>query len=620
MKFLFAILFIFFVLEASTQVLEFTPTPRSLEEAPESVTVIADDVLEEESKKSAVEIFDAVPGVHIDSPGSQGSVSSIYIRGGDPSFTTVLIDGVKVNDPMNSRGGSFDISSIDPESIERVEVIRGPLSSIYGSDAISGAINIITKKATDKAKQQVSLSYGETGYHKAHLNASGPLESERLTYQIGTSYQDNGELVDGDQMKLAQTLGKLSWMISEEKALNFHVRYAHQINESFPEDSGGPEQAVLRILDHRQVKELSTGLGYESRTALGFSINWNFYRREEDFSSPGITAGQRSNFGVPANTSDSEFDRHQLLTKFQSSIGNSWKWSLGADLQYEEGESDNTLDTGSGPTPSTFEHNRSQVAPLGELVYLGVKDLTLQFGFRLDYPVNYSPEFSPRVGVNYWLSSWKTAFKANWGQGFKVPSLFALGNPIVGNENLAPETSDSFDVGFVKHLGFKKSEVGLTYFYSDFENLIDFDTTTSKLVNRDRVFSSGAELHFKITPLYFWELKTHATYVETQIRGSNDRLLNRPRFRSGIENFVLWKKLKAGISVLYVGEMKDSAEPTGTVVLDDYYKTDLTFAYQFSKTLEASVVIANLFDEDYEEAVGFNGAGRNGKILVKSTF
>ncbi|MEZ4546331.1 MAG: TonB-dependent receptor plug domain-containing protein [Thermodesulfobacteriota bacterium] len=123
-----------------------TLNPASLSQTPASVTVITREQIEERNPSSVAEILQQVPGLYVDQPASRGGVTSVYIRGGDPNFTLVLIDGVKVNDPTNNRGGSFDFSTLSPDNIERIEIVRDPMSSLYGSDALSGVINIVTKK------------------------------------------------------------------------------------------------------------------------------------------------------------------------------------------------------------------------------------------------------------------------------------------------------------------------------------------------------------------------------------------------------------------------------------------------------------------------------------------
>ena len=119
-----------------------TVAPTPLDQTTAPVTIISREQIAAQQATSVTELLRQVPGVHIDQAGARGGISSVYVRGSDPNFTVVLIDGVKVNDPTNSRGGSFDFSTLSTDNIERIEIVRGPLSAVYGSGALSGVINI----------------------------------------------------------------------------------------------------------------------------------------------------------------------------------------------------------------------------------------------------------------------------------------------------------------------------------------------------------------------------------------------------------------------------------------------------------------------------------------------
>ena len=134
------------------------PTPLGRTTAP--VTVISHEQIAAQQATSVTELLRQVPGVHIDQAGARGGISSVYVRGSDPNFTVVLIDGVKVNDPTNSRGGSFDFSTLSTDNIERIEIVRGPLSAVYGSDALGGVIDIITRRGTEVPNGSVESRQG----------------------------------------------------------------------------------------------------------------------------------------------------------------------------------------------------------------------------------------------------------------------------------------------------------------------------------------------------------------------------------------------------------------------------------------------------------------------------
>jgi len=138
-----------------------------------STTVIGKAEIEAKQPVSLTELLRNVPGVHIDQNGGRGGVASIYTRGADPNFTLLLVDGIQMNDPLNSRGGSFNLSNLDVAGIERIEIVRGPLASVYGSAAIGGVINIITRRGGSEPQGSVELSGGRFGYGRTALTSSG---------------------------------------------------------------------------------------------------------------------------------------------------------------------------------------------------------------------------------------------------------------------------------------------------------------------------------------------------------------------------------------------------------------------------------------------------------------
>jgi vitamin B12 transporter len=173
------------------------PTPLGQTTAP--VTIISREQIAAEQATSVTELLRQVPGVHIDQAGARGGISSVYVRRSDPNFTVVLIDGVKVNDPTNSRGGSFDFSTLSTDNIERIEIVRGPLSAVYGSDALGGVINIITRRGEGGPQGSVEASAGRFGAYRTLLQANGTLGV--LDYAVSGSYLDNGIPVEGNRFR-----------------------------------------------------------------------------------------------------------------------------------------------------------------------------------------------------------------------------------------------------------------------------------------------------------------------------------------------------------------------------------------------------------------------------------
>ena len=212
-----------------------------------STTVISKAEIEAKQPVSLTELLRNIPGVHVDQNGGRGGVASIYTRGADPNFTLLLVDGIQMNDPLNSRGGSFNLSDLDVAGIERIEIVRGPLASVYGSAAIGGVINIITRRGSSEPQGSVELSGGRFGYGRTALTSSGA--KGIFDYAFSTAYLSDGEPVQGSAFRNGSFNGKFSIAPSDRALLQMVSHFADSYSETFPDDSGGPKYAVRRQTD-----------------------------------------------------------------------------------------------------------------------------------------------------------------------------------------------------------------------------------------------------------------------------------------------------------------------------------------------------------------------------------
>ena len=226
------------------------------------------------------------------------------------------------------------------------------------------------------------------------------------------------------------------------------------------------------------------------------------------------------------------------------------------------------------------------------------------------------------MGVSYTTENTGTTFKANWGEGFKLPSFFALGNSIVGNPGLLPETNWSVDAGVTQSFWKDRATLVATYFHNTFSNAIDFDEgPPPSLVNRSEIVADGVELSLKLYPTPKISWKGQITYVETDIKGTSEKLRNRPKWRGGFS--LIWRpmpELTVNLNSLTVGEVFDSSVPTGDLDLAPYTRVDLAVTWKVKPTWRFLFAIDNLLDEKYEEFVGFPAPGISPRIGLRKTF
>ncbi|MEL7187024.1 MAG: TonB-dependent receptor [Pseudomonadota bacterium] len=587
---------------------------RPATELTQSATVIGRDEIDARQLANVTELLRHVAGLNVVQQGGRGGVTSVVLRGGESNFTVVLIDGIKVNDPTNTRGGSYDFSYLDIGSVERVEIIRGPMSALYGSDALAGVINIVTR--TDVDGVAVNAEVGGHGLQSARFAMGGDIGAANGVITVHALNEDGD--IEGASYDDWGLNGSLRFNVGESADAGVQLRYQNAQSWSFPEDSGGPVYALLREVDRRDVEESHVRLFFNGATGPDWRtrIALSHYERNENAVSPGIAPGVFD--GVPPNGANSEFSRNLLSVGFSRELGDDASLALGAEWQNEDGESNGFLDFGF-PLPTNFGLERDTLSAFAELEY-AFGDVQLQASLRWDDPDDISSETSAQFGVLYPLPENSGALRVNWSEAFKAPSFFALAHPLVGNPDLVPETAVSLDVGYRRSFG-TDARIDVSVYRSEFENLIDFDPMLFTNVNRSKVISKGVELTAEWAVSASIGLNLHASYLDTDIKDSDARLRSRPRWRGGID--VDWRLddrwlLTAGY--LTLAEFWEASIPTGGLFLDGYQRVDLALTFDASERLKLGLAVDNALDEDYAEAVGFPGAGMRGRINATYRF
>lgn len=595
--------------------------PAELSKSTGSVTVITGEEIEASQAVSVGELLEEVPGLYVDQPASRGGVTSVYIRGGDPNFTLVLIDGVKVNDPTNSRGGSFDFSALSTDNIERIEIVRDPMSSLYGSDALSGVINIITKKGRGKPKAAAEAMAGRYGQYQflGGVSGAGPW----YDFSVTGSWLDDGEQMEGSTFKSPSVTANLGLINRDDMEITSTFRYSHIDSTSFPDDSGGPEFAVLRGTDYRNIDQLLLGLDY-THSPIGwweYGIKLGYYNNKEKFSSPGVAPGERDPFGIPPNESDSDYKNYDANVTSAFSPYDGFDVVIGFEAEYQHGSSRGMI-LGGFPLPTAFNLDRYILSPYAEVQFGMIENLYVVLGAREDFPEEFDPAFSPRAGVSYKIVATDTILRGSWGEGFKLPSFFSLANPIVGNPDLVPEESRSLDLGITQGVWEERLSAQLNVYYNEFRNLIDFEEGPPPiLVNRSRVIVKGFELIGSVHPWDELAFNGSVSYADSDIKGTDEPLRNRPEWWGELS--LIYNpspSVTFSLDAVFTGRVPDSSIPTGDVTLDPYDVYNVALTWTPKDWIRLYVAVDNLFDEEYEQFVGFPAPGVSPRAGLRLTF
>ncbi len=289
--------------------------PTLITEAAQGVSVVSAQEIQDRNPTSAAEVLQMVPGIQVDRMGGPGGLSSIYIRGSDPEHVLVLIDGVRMNDPLLSRGGAYDLSALDPATIDRIEVIRGTGSAMYGADAIGGVVNIITKRGPKEGSSiSGALGIGTKGYAGGNGRMAGG--NEAVQYSVGAAKLQDGRDSDGGELDLTTFDGAVSLQVAQAAQLKFFARHNDRESTTFPEASGGIRLASSRTLEQRDAEESSYGANasFAPSTQWGVKFQISRYDRNEDINSPGV------GFSIPPSVSTTDLTRDSLLISGSSKL------------------------------------------------------------------------------------------------------------------------------------------------------------------------------------------------------------------------------------------------------------------------------------------------------------
>ena len=465
------------------------------------------------------------------------------------------------------------------------------------------------RREQDGHHQQARAEIGEHGYNNQSLAAFG--NTQTLSYGVNLTQRDDGELSQGSTRQTTPGANiNLGWQPLASQLFSIAYRYLDGERSSYPEQSGGPAHALTDELDKSDFTDKTFALSWQADIMPHWRsrLSTTRFDHEENYASPGIFPF----FEVPPNGADTDFRRDEIRWVNSLNLNDDYQLTLGADYRDEQGHSTGYLDFGGFLLPTDFELDRDSAGMIAGISGRLLPPLLLQASLRYDDPSDFSSETSVRVGASYDLNSALT-FSANWGEGYKLPSFFALGHALVGNPDLLPETSTGWDMSLAWSAA-PALRMEATYFYNDFEDLIDFDPENFTNVNRNEVKSSGSELQLSWEASDTLSLQAQATYTDLDVKNNTSVLLGRPQWKAG--TFGRWQLAREWAAVLdyqWTGDQMASSLHTGQTVvqeLDDYHRVDLALHWSVMPQMRVELAVDNVFDEDYQNAVGFHGVGR----------
>ena len=543
--------------------------------------------------RSAIDAISSSPGVTTKKNGSFGGVGSVRIRGASSSQTLVLVDGVPVND-ASSPGGGYNFEYLDTSNIERIEVLRGSQSTLWGSDAIGGVVNIFTKSAEDNSVNILSET-GSFGLRK--INSEFGLVSNfgKFLFLVDDTSLDGiskADRKDGNIEKDGFETNSYSFKGNME-VNNIEIKgLLSYIKSDVEYDSFGFVTGV-QDGDERSITEEFTGNLTIKFNLFGEKLENTFSFNQSDISRDYFTDNNLT-FGADG---DRKLYRYQGNTGF----GKYNKIAFG----FEKEESSVSLDKLS--IDSLFLLYQFQP----------IKDLVVSAGIRNDDNKGFSSKTTRKIAAAYKISE-NISIKSSWGEGFKVPTIFQTTFFCCGansaNTNIRPEVSTSYDLGFDFSLKDKFS-FSLIYFKQDVNNQINFSFSLGGYENIDFVESDGFEISSNSKVSETVNLFINYSYIDS-IDGNGLRLINIPK-DSGelVLTYAPSSKLSGSMALKYNG-----SEISTYGNLNSWSRVDINLFYKLNNFSEVYFRVENLFDEDYQQVFGYGTPDRSGLVGIKVTF
>ena len=555
---------------------------------------------------SLLQTLESLPGVVAFEKGGAGAGSYLSVRGGEPNFALVTINGVRVNDPLQSSGGGFDFSLLSPADVASINVLTGPTSTVYGADALSGIVAIELGLGDGRNGPRARAGYGSDDRYElgASYSAAG--------FWIGASQGDTGAWMEGSTARRRTAALAASPRIGDAIAIDLFAMASDSDSNGYPEDSGGPHFAATDAQESRkrELRVVGATLSASLSQGLTAQVRASWTRSDLQSDSPGIAPGALD--GVPPISSDSRFERFELATAASIALSSAAEATLGANLVREDGTSTGVLDFGF-PIPTDYTLERSMpglfvTARLGDR-----QSPSIEAGLRVDWPEHGSDgrqaRWSPRIGARYPLGHSGIALLASYARGFKQPSMFALGFPLIANPELREERSETMDAG--ADWNSRNGAVGasLVYFRGVYRDLIDFDPELFTNVNRARVDVEGIELAFRgdAGPVRLSGSLTHMTSEAED----GATLRYRPEWTGRFA--AQWSpvaRVGLRLDAAFSGAFNDSSVPTGFVRQDGYATLGAGIRFEVAGNIGLDLALTNLTGEDYFRTVGMPEPGR----------
>jgi vitamin B12 transporter len=576
--------------------------PALAAQTPDLVDVISREQIDQRQEVWLAEILASQEGASFTRLGAYGGIGSYFLDGGDSTYTKVLVDGTPVNEP----GGAFDLSNFTLANIDKIEIVHGASSALYGSDAMDGVIQIFTHRGKTKIPEiSIEGDGGTFGTGHGEVQFSGLLG--KFDYSAATDYFATSGQGPGDYFRVATSSGNFGWKFSDTDSLRLTLRNTSS-------DAGQPGQTLLPG---------GTDIGQSSDIHdFAANLTWNFSTGEHWRNQ---LSGFESRYQLvenspPYGTFPSEYNRAGAIAQ------STYDFQNGAFTAGYENEVEN------GPTAG--RHNQAGYI---EARYQFGKRLTAIAGGRVEANGFFGTRVVPRAGASYALRSgsgfWgATRLRASYGEGIKEPTIL----PMDCSPQLKPEQSVTVDAGIDQYFASDRVHLSTTFFHNDFRDIVSFTSSGPQncpafggsYFNTDKARAAGVNSSFEVKAARWLNIAGNYSYDDSKVLEApnafdpalapGNRLFLRPLHSANLIANAHFLRMNWNLAGYYVGRRTDSDFlGLGFTSNPSYVRWDLSNSIDLGHGFSTVAHFANLFDRHYQDAIGYPALGYNYRLGLK---
>ncbi|UVO52991.1 TonB-dependent siderophore receptor [Sphingomonas sp. SUN039] len=567
-----------------------------------SITSLNRTQIESRQTTSVADLLSTTPGITVSRNGGAGQPTAVRIRGAEGDQTLVLLDGVRVND-VSATGGGFDFGNLLAGNIERIEVLRGPNSVPWGSQAIGGVVNIVTAPPSGGFSAALNAEYGYSNAKKLVGNVRGGFGPVRASF--GGGYFDDDGIsafklgTERDGYRQYAANGRVEIDLADSVTLDLRGNYA----DSKVGFDGFPPP-FFAFADTTGFSTTKQAFGYAGLNAALFG---GALKNRLAFT---ISDTNRASYSSATATASRFKGRSERFEYQGDATVSGWLRAV-FGVEHEN----------SRFSDATTTYRTGVTSGYAQLIANPVAALTLTGGVRVDDHRTYGTKATFSANAAWRIGS-GTVLRASYGEGFKAPTLYQLYG-FYGTTTLSPETAQSYDLGVEQSLVEGTLKIGATLFHRDTTNQIDFTTTAARpngvYVNTARTRAQGFETFVELRPSRTLVLNANYTYTDAKNRLTDTVLLRRPQH--SVNANLDWTPhdwLRLGASVQTVSDSRDSDYQTfSPTSLDGYTLLSLRASVSLGERFELYGRVENLTDTRYETVSGYGVNGRNAHVGVR---